>query len=58
MIDRQGGRILLECDSCDEIFEGEIGDEWSTVWPQAQRDGRKSRKIGKEWVHSCQRCGS
>lgn len=57
MIDRQKGRIVLECDSCGETFEGEPGDEWSTTWPAAQREGWKSRKIGDEWIYGCANCG-
>lgn len=57
MIDRQGGRILIECDSCDEVFTGDEGAKWSEVWGAATREGWRSRKIGEEWVHGCQRCG-
>lgn len=32
MIDRQGGRIVIECDSCNEVFEGEKGAEFAEVW--------------------------
>lgn len=56
MIDRQHGGIVIECDTCGETHEGERGEEWSSVWPAAQRDGWKSRKIGDEWVHSCSGC--
>lgn len=35
MIDRQHGKIFIECDSCSDTFEGEKGDEWSEVWPAA-----------------------
>lgn len=56
MIDRQHGKIILECDSCAETFEGEPGDEWSVVWPAAQRDGWRSKKVGDQWEHSCGRC--
>jgi len=55
MIDRQHGKIIIECDSCEDVFEGAVGDEWSVVWPAAQRDGWRSRKIGNEWVHGCPR---
>lgn len=58
MIDRQGGKILIECDSCDEVFEGDEGAEWSVVWPEAQRDGWRSRKIANEWLHGCPKCGA
>ena len=57
MIDRQGRQILIECDSCDEVFRGEEGAEWAEVWAAARREGWKSKKIGKDWVHGCGRCG-
>ncbi len=55
MIDIQNGKIMIECDCCDEVFEGQ-NREWQTVWPIAKRDGWKSKKIGEEWVHECPRC--
>lgn len=58
MIDRQGGRILIECDSCDEVFEGEHGAEWADVWPAAKRDGWTARKIAGEFLHGCPKCGA
>ena len=32
MIDRQHDRIMIECDSCEEVFEGEAGEEFGMVW--------------------------
>ena len=58
MIDNQHGRIVLECDSCPETFEGERGAEWSEVWPVAQREGWRSRKIAGIWLHGCEKCGA
>ena len=57
MIDRQGQRILIECDTCSEVFEGAERAQWPEVWAAAKADGWRSRKIGEEWVHGCQRCG-
>lgn len=57
MIDRQGNRILIECDSCDEVFEGGEGEEFAPVFARAKRDGWKARKVGNEWVHGCPKCG-
>lgn len=57
MIDRQGGKILIECDSCDQVFEGERGDEFPVVWTCAKAAGWKSRKIRDEWLHGCPKCG-
>jgi hypothetical protein len=58
MIDRQSGKILIECDSCDEVFEGEPHAEFAEVWADAKRDGWRSRKIAGEWLHGCGKCGA
>lgn len=57
MIDRQGGKVLIECDSCDEVFSGEPGDEFKDVWNSAKREGWRTRQIAGEWLHGCPKCG-
>lgn len=57
MIDRQGGKILIECDSCSDVFSGDDGDEFAVVWAEAKRDGWRTKKIADEWVHGCPKCG-
>jgi len=57
MIDRQSNRVLIECDSCDEVFEGEEGIEFIGVWAQAKREGWKTRQIADQWLHGCPKCG-
>jgi hypothetical protein len=57
MIDRQHGKIIIECDSCSETFEGENGEEFTEVWSGAKRDGWHTRKIANEWLHGCPKCG-
>lgn len=57
MIDRQNGKVVIECDSCEEVFEGEPGEEFAVVWKAAKDDGWRTKKIGDEWVHGCERCG-
>jgi ribosomal protein L37AE/L43A len=57
MIDRQGSKIVWECDSCDETFDSEEGEEFATAWARAKREGWKSKKIGTEWLHGCPKCG-
>lgn len=56
MIDRQHGKIQVECDSCDEVFAGD-SDDWQEVWPAAKREGWTTRKIADEWLHGCPTCG-
>ncbi len=57
MIDRQHGKILIECDSCSEVFEGEPDEEFAMVWASAKRDGWCARQIAGEWLHGCKICG-
>jgi frataxin-like iron-binding protein CyaY len=55
MIDHQKGTILVECDSCSEVFDGE-STNFTEVWNAAKRDGWRTRKIAGEWIHSCGKC--
>lgn len=57
MIDRQHGRIVFVCDSCDATFEGSNGDDFNDAWSAAKRDGWTTRKFGDEWLHGCPDCG-
>jgi hypothetical protein len=59
MIDRQKGRIILQCDSCDDTFEGQRGDEWNDVWAAAKAESWTVKKRGeKKWEHRCGSCGA
>ena len=58
MIDHQHGKILIECDSCEEVFEGEPDQEFPAVWIYAKREGWHARKIAEEWIHGCPKCGA
>lgn len=57
MIDRQGRKVLIECDSCNEVFTGDEGDEFTEVWTAAKRDGWRTRQIAGTWLHGCPTCG-
>ncbi|MCV0384872.1 MAG: hypothetical protein K5821_00340 [Nitrobacter sp.] len=57
MIDRQGGRILIECDSCDEVLDTETG-EFDEALALMKREGWSVRKIADEWLHGCPSCGA
>lgn len=57
MSEWQGRKILIECDSCAEVFEGDDGDEFNETWGAAKRDGWRTRKIADEWLHGCPKCG-
>jgi hypothetical protein len=53
MIDRRYGRNVIACDACGRLLQGD-SNEWAEIWLQAKREGRQTRKIGKNW---CQFCG-
>jgi hypothetical protein len=52
MIDRQHGRIVIVCDACGRLLQGD-SDEWIDFWPRASRQGWRTRKIGKNWYQFC-----
>jgi hypothetical protein len=56
MIDRQHGKLIFECDSCEETLTADT-DNFAQAWNEAKREGWRSRKIGDEWVHGCPSCG-
>lgn len=56
MIDRQHGKIVIECDSCDEVFSSDSAD-FNETWNEAKRDGWRTRKVADEWLHGCPKCG-
>jgi hypothetical protein len=56
MIDRQGGLIVVECDSCNAVLETETAD-FSEARAMMQREEWKVRKIANEWLHGCPTCG-
>ena len=55
MIDRQGGQLVFECDSCTEVLETGT-DEWIEAYEQFRFAGWKSEKIVSQWVHRCPKC--
>jgi len=58
MIDNQHGRIVLECDSCNEVVESERGEDWKdSFWPRMKREGWRTRQIDNQWLHGCPRHG-
>ena len=58
MIDRQHGKIVIECDSCNETFEGERDETFAHVWNRAKEEGWKTRCIAETWLHGCPKCGA
>lgn len=56
MIEREGRRIIIQCDSCPEVHEGDPGDKFSEVWDEAKRAGWHAFQVKGEWLHECPGC--
>lgn len=51
---RWGRVTVVECDSCEEEIESEVGERWETFWPRARREGWKTKHVRSEiWTHGC-----
>ncbi|MBW7966777.1 hypothetical protein [Bradyrhizobium sp. BR 10261] len=57
MMDRQRGKILFECDSCDEVLHTDAR-EFDEAREQLRSEGWYVRKICGEWMHGCPNCGA
>lgn len=47
------GRIVFECDACDDEHEGERGQPHSECWSEASAKGWTTKQIGSDWLHAC-----
>lgn len=56
MIDRQHGKVLFECDSCDEVLQTEER-EFDEARHVMKAEGWHARKICGVWLHGCPSCG-
>jgi Fe2+ or Zn2+ uptake regulation protein len=55
MLDRQHGKIVFECDSCNEVLETETSD-FDDALSILKREEWKAEKIGGVWIHACPEC--
>jgi hypothetical protein len=55
MLDRQHGKIVFECDSCNEVLETETSDFVEALMI-LKREEWDARKIGDLWIHICPEC--
>jgi len=55
MLDRQHGKIVFECDSCNEVLETATGD-FDDALAILKREEWKAQKIGQVWIHACPNC--
>lgn len=56
MIEREGNRIIIQCDTCPEVHEGDIGDDFTEVWMSAKCEGWHAFQVNGEWIHECPSC--
>lgn len=56
MLDRQKGVLIVECDACGDVLDTETKD-FDEARACMQREDWKVRKIGRDWIHGCPRCG-
>lgn len=56
MLDRQYGKIVLQCDSCGASEESDKGTDFTQFWTSHKRDGWRAQKEGEDWTHSCPEC--
>ena len=55
MLDRQGGNIWFECDTCPETLDTGTSD-FDSARNLLRREGWRTSKVGTEWVHACSNC--
>lgn len=55
MLDRQGGTIHFECDSCDATLDSETND-FDDARTHMKSEGWRAVKLGNKWLHFCQDC--
>jgi hypothetical protein len=56
MVDLQKDRYVLQCDACDELFEG--AEEYTDVWNRAKAEGWEARQVSGRSVLVCPYCAS
>ena len=57
MLIRQYKTVAFECDSCDNVVQGDSDDSFEVVWKAAKDQGWTTRKVAGEWLHGCATCG-
>ncbi len=57
MMDRQKGDFVFECDVCGSVLETYQAD-FDVARNMLRRQGWTARKVGKDWIHGCAKCGN
>jgi hypothetical protein len=55
VLERQYGKIVFECDSCDAVLKTDTRD-FDDARATIQREQWKAQKIGDLWIHACPNC--
>lgn len=55
MLDRQHGKIVVECDACGETLETDTKDFSEALRIMRAADWQ-ARKLGQDWIHTCFGC--
>jgi hypothetical protein len=56
MIDRKYGKVLVKCESCDEVLETGTAD-FDEACALMKRERWKVGRIASLWLHGCPKCG-
>ena len=55
MLDRQYGKIVFECNSCNDVLKTEARDFDDALLIMKGKEW-KAQKIGAVWRHACDKC--
>lgn len=53
MLDRQYGKLVVQCDTCGASQESDPGTEFTPFWNGLKQDGWRAIKVGEDWTHEC-----
>jgi hypothetical protein len=56
MLDRQKGRLVVECDAYGDLYEDQDADDFKAFIEGAKREGWTMQPVGNDWVHTCSGC--
>ena len=55
MIDRQHGKMVVECDGCGEVLETGTA-YWNEANATIHAEGWRAEKVGGDWCNYCAAC--
>jgi hypothetical protein len=57
MIERDKGNVIFVCDTCEKKLETHL-DDFKEAFAMFRREGWKTERVGKDWIHGCEDCGT